>query len=78
MITARALFFRDDPYFIDICDSHSPRLQKRVVDKDIHIIDCEDNPAVTRGITLVLDQLSSKLVAPSITDLNTLRICLNI
>lgn len=63
-------------YFPVGSDGPSPRLQKRVVEKYINIVNCEDNPAATRGFALALGQLPSKLVAPSVAVLDTVLICL--
>ena len=54
----------------------SERLQSRVVDKYISLIETEDNPAATRGFTLALGSLPSKLLAPNEQVLNSVLSCL--
>ena len=54
----------------------SQRLQGRVVDKYVSIVKTEDNPAATRGFTLALGSLPSKLLAPSNQVLDSVLECL--
>jgi len=54
----------------------STRLQTRVVDKYISIVDTEDNPAATRGFSLALGVLPAKLLAPSHVVLDSVIDCL--
>jgi len=54
----------------------SERLQSRVVDKYIFIVEIEDNPAATRGFTLALGSLPSKLLAPNKHVLDSVLNCL--
>ena len=54
----------------------SQRLQSRVVDKYISIVQTEDNPAATRGFSLALGCLPAKLLAPSISVLDSVLNCL--
>jgi hypothetical protein len=52
-------------YFPVSSKGPSERLQSRVVDKYISIVKTEDNPAATRGFSLALGSLPSKLLAPN-------------
>lgn len=54
----------------------SQRLQGRVVDKYVSIVKTEDNPAATRGFTLALGSLPSKLLAPNNLVLDSVLDCL--
>lgn len=54
----------------------STRLQSRVVDKYISIVNTEDNPAATRGFALGLGVLPAKLLAPSHKVLDSVLDCL--
>jgi hypothetical protein len=54
----------------------TPRLQSRVVDKFLKMIDTSDNPAVTRGYALALGHLPAKLLAPSIQVMDSILACL--
>lgn len=63
-------------YFPVSSNGPSERLQKRVVDKYISLVETEDNPAATRGFTLALGALPSKLLAPNEQVLNSVLRCL--
>ena len=52
------------------------RLQKRVVFKYIHIVQTEDNAAMTRGFALALGYLPYKLLVPSEEVLESITSCL--
>jgi len=54
----------------------SSRLQARVVDKYISIVQTEDNPAATRGFSLALGSLPAKLLAPNCQVLDSVINCL--
>lgn len=54
----------------------SDRLQKRVVDKYVSIVNTSVNPAETRGYSLALGSLPSKLLAPSTSVLTSVLECL--
>ena len=54
----------------------STRLQARVIDKYISIINTEDNPAATRGFSLGLGVLPAKLLAPTHLVLDSVLDCL--
>eukprot|EP00985_Skeletonema_marinoi_P023587 scaffold15795_cov139-Skeletonema_marinoi.AAC.3 len=54
----------------------STRLQARVVDKYISIVNTEDNPAATRGFSLGLGVLPAKLLAPTHVVLDSVLDCL--
>ena len=63
-------------YFPVSSKGPSIRLQNRVVDKYISIVKTEDNPAATRGFSLALGHLPSKLLAPSEQVLDSVLNCL--
>lgn len=48
------------------CAGPSERLQSRVVDKYVKLLQADDNPAVTRGFTLAIGALPKKLLIGSI------------
>eukprot|EP00986_Skeletonema_menzelii_P017354 scaffold19153_cov80-Skeletonema_menzelii.AAC.9 len=54
----------------------STRLQARVIDKYISIVNTEDNPAATRGFSLGLGVLPAKLLAPTHLVLDSVLDCL--
>lgn len=54
----------------------STRLQARVIDKYVSIVNTEDNPAATRGFTLGLGVLPAKLLAPTHAVLDSVLDCL--
>ncbi len=63
-------------YFPVSSNGPSTRLQKRVVDKYISIVETEDNPAATRGFSLALGALPAKLLAPTSQVLDSVLHCL--
>lgn len=63
-------------YFPVSSKGPSSRLQNRVVDKYVFIVQTEDNPAATRGFTLALGHLPAKLLAPSCQVLDSVLECL--
>jgi hypothetical protein len=63
-------------YFSVGINGPSERLQGRVLDKYISIVKTEDNPAATRGFTLALGSLPSKILAPSQHVLDSVLECL--
>jgi tubulin-specific chaperone D len=65
-----------DSYFPVGANGPSARLQARVIDKFIKMASTSDNPAATRGYSLALGYLPSKLVAPSRENLLTVLNCL--
>lgn len=73
---ADALFFLMRNYFPVRENGPSDRLQKRVVDKYVNIVNTSVNPAETRGFTLALGSLPSKLLAPSSSVLSSVLDCL--
>ena len=54
----------------------SARLQSRVVDKFVQTVLSSDNPAATRGYTAALGYLPAKLLAPSVSVLESVLSCL--
>ena len=62
-------------YFPVGANGPSGRLQKRVIDKYVSIVDTEDNPAATRGYSLALGRLPKKLLAPNPQVLNVVLRC---
>ena len=64
-------------YFPVGANGPSGRLQKRVIDKYVSIVDTEDNPAATRGYSLALGRLPKKLLAPNPQVLNVVLRCLS-
>ncbi|KAL3803856.1 hypothetical protein HJC23_004018 [Cyclotella cryptica] len=73
---AKALNALLSNYFPVSSNGPSERLQSRVVDKYILIVKTEDNPAATRGFSLALGSLPSKLLAPSERVLDSVLNCL--
>jgi hypothetical protein len=73
---ARALDALLTKYFPVSSKGPSIRLQNRVVDKYISIVQTEDNPAATRGFSLALGHLPAKLLAPSCEVLDSVLSCL--
>ena len=63
-------------YFPVSSKGPSSRLQGRVVDKYISIVQTEDNPAATRGFSLALGYIPAKLLAPSREVLDSVLNCL--
>ena len=63
-------------YFPVSVKGPSSRLQSRVVDKYISIVQLEDNPAATRGFSLALGSLPAKLLAPNCQVLDSVINCL--
>jgi hypothetical protein len=52
------------------------RLQTRVVDKFVNMVNNSENPAATRGYSLALGYLPMKLLAPSKSVLDSILLCL--
>lgn len=73
---ARALNALLTHYFPVSIKGPSSRLQNRVVDKYISIVETDDNPAATRGFSLALGHLPAKLLAPSSLVLDSVITCL--
>lgn len=73
---AKALFAVTRSYFSVGEEGPSERLQKRIVEAYIQAVNTDENPAVTRGFTLALGHLPSKLLAPSRTVLDSVLNCL--
>lgn len=71
-----ALYYLMRNYFPIGVNGPSKRLQKRVVQSYIDAVITEDNPAVTRGFTLALGCLPSKLLACDSTTLDKVLCCL--
>lgn len=71
-----ALYYLMRNYFPVGVNGPSKRLQKRVIHSYIDAIITEDNPAVTRGFTLALGCLPSKLLACDSTTLDKVLCCL--
>lgn len=67
----RALFALMHSYFPVSSKGPTQRLQSRVVDKYVKEVRTSINPAVTRGFSLALGYLPSKLLAPSSKVLDT-------
>ena len=63
-------------YFPVSSKGPTDRLQKRVVDKFVHIVNTSDNPGATRGYTLALGHLPAKLLAPNSAVLCSVILCL--
>ena len=63
-------------YFPVSVKGPSSRLQARVVDKYISIVQTEDNPAATRGFSLAIGSLPAKLLAPNCQVLDSVINCL--
>jgi hypothetical protein len=73
---SNALWFLMRNYFPVRENGPSDRLQKRVIDKYVDIVNTSVNPAETRGFALALGSLPSKLVAPSPSVLSSVLDCL--
>ena len=73
---AKALSAVTRSYFPVGKQGPSERLQERLVEKYINAVQNEDNPAATRGYSLALGQLPSKLLAPNIDTLDSVIDCL--
>ena len=73
---SKALYSLMRTYFPVRGGGPSDRLQKRVVDNYVNIVNSSINPAETRGFALALGSLPSKLLAPSITVLSSVIDCL--
>jgi tubulin-specific chaperone D len=71
-----ALYYLMRNYFPVGENGPSERLQKRVIQTYIEAVCTEDNPAVTRGFTLALGCLPSKLLSCDITTLDKVLVCL--
>lgn len=71
-----ALYYLMRNYFPVGENGPSERLQKRVIQTYVEAVCKEDNPAVTRGFTLALGCLPSKLLACDNTTLDKVLVCL--
>ena len=73
---ADALYAVTQSYFPVGENGPSDRLRKRIVDMYINTVNTDDNPAATRGYSLALGHLPSKLLAPNADTLNSVIDCL--
>jgi len=73
---SNALYYLMRNYFPVKESGPSDRLQTRVVNKYVNIVNTSVNPAETRGFALALGSLPSKLLAPSSSVLSSVLNCL--